>query len=148
MISRLEHNRRQAAQRRARLSETNRRHTEALVIIPPEKWPQTRPGMATPKAVRIAAWQSNRFLVQVFQENSHIRISVNRTALAADGSGDWQDGITWDELQQIKNAIGYRDHCAMELYPPAGEVVNVANIRHLWLTPSAPPPACMWRKQP
>lgn len=51
---------------------------------------------------------------------------------------DGADGITWDELQRIKNEVWGEEQTAIEVFPPQGELVNDANIRHLWLVPSAP----------
>lgn len=61
-----------------------------------------------------------------------VRLSVLRTTLEQK-SGRWADGITWDELQQIKAECGYVDMDALELYPIAADVVNVANLRHMWV---------------
>lgn len=55
-----------------------------------------------------------------------------------------QDGISWDALQEIKGAVGYADRDAVEIYPRDADVVNVANMRHLWITPE--PIAFAWRK--
>jgi len=49
---------------------------------------------------------------------------------------DTKDGITWDELWNAKNALGFADHEAVELYPRVADLVNVANIRHLWVFPA------------
>jgi len=40
--------------------------------------------------------------------------------------------ITWDELQDIKNRVWGHDARAIEVYPAFRNVVNNANIRHLW----------------
>lgn len=48
---------------------------------------------------------------------------------------DGRDGITWDVLQRIKNDMVGRDELAIEIFPPADQVVNDANIRHLWIVP-------------
>lgn len=61
-----------------------------------------------------------------------VRLSVLRTTLDPQ-AGRWVDGITWDELQSIKAECGYGQHDALELYPPDSDVVNVANLRHLWV---------------
>lgn len=100
--------------------------------VPKGQWP------STPKGLK-EVFLSSSFLVQIYDENGTIRLSVNRTGF--DGER-WHDGISWDELQAIKNAIGFADHCAVEIYPPANNVVNVANIRHLWVLDE--PPAFMW----
>ena len=55
------------------------------------------------------------------------------------------DGITWDELQSIKNQIGYQDFLAFEMYPPEKDVVNVENMRHLWIPLGTKMPKC-WKK--
>ncbi|TPJ83866.1 hypothetical protein FJ422_16465 [Mesorhizobium sp. B2-6-3] len=41
--------------------------------------------------------------------------------------------ITWDELQEIKNHMAGEEAAAIEVYPPAGRVVNNIAMRHLWL---------------
>jgi|PlaIllAssembly_1097288.scaffolds.fasta_scaffold44816_6 hypothetical protein len=43
-----------------------------------------------------------------------------------------QDGIGWDVLQRIKNDLLGVDATAVEVFPPQSDVVNEANIRHLW----------------
>ncbi len=49
---------------------------------------------------------------------------------------DGRDGITWDELQQIKDKYLGPDASAVEFYPAATSVVNELNMRHLWEVPS------------
>lgn len=83
------------------------------------------------------AWLSRYFLVQLFRENGTVRITVNRTAYDMD-TKQWAQGITWDELQEIKREIGRGDVWAVELYPPDIAVVNDANMRHLWVLDTAP----------
>jgi len=46
---------------------------------------------------------------------------------------DGRDGISWDELQQAKNDAWGEHATAVEIYPPQDEMVNEANMRHLWL---------------
>ncbi len=83
------------------------------------------------------------FLAQLYVEREGVlRLSVNRTS-TADGER-WEDGITWDELQAVKDQCGFADRWAVEIYPPADRVVNVANVRHLWLLAQAP--AYAWRQ--
>ncbi|MGR3501593.1 DUF7694 domain-containing protein [Pseudaestuariivita sp.] len=40
--------------------------------------------------------------------------------------------ITWDQLQAIKSAVWGAEARAIEVYPAEGNVINAANIRHLW----------------
>jgi len=52
---------------------------------------------------------------------------------------DGHDGITWDELQAVKNeALGPETVC-IEVYPAASEVVNEIPMRHLWVMPDGWP---------
>lgn len=106
--------------------------------IPKSMWP-----LQKTEKPRIKVYVSDQFLVQLFDEGSEIlRITVNRTS--RDGRGNWVDGISWDELQEIKNTIGYKDKFAVEVYPAENDIVNVANMRHLWVLPK--PLGFEWRK--
>lgn len=124
---------RRAAQ--AQLARENAKQTVALSPVPAELWPPRGIGDVNV----IAVWRSRAFLVQVVEEgNGIIRLSVNRTSMNT-WTGRWDDAITWDELQRLKRECGYGDQDAVEVYPADRDVVNVANIRHLWVMPSALP---------
>jgi hypothetical protein len=78
--------------------------------------------------------RSQTFICLVYGESgkgSHMRLSICRTLVRADGH--YEDGISWDDLQRLKEEAGYSNRWAVECFPPAHEVVNVANMRHLWL---------------
>lgn len=49
----------------------------------------------------------------------------------------WGDRIGWDVLQAIKNDLLGREVEAVEVYPAADDVVDEANLRHLWEWPQA-----------
>ncbi|KFA99456.1 DUF7694 domain-containing protein [Vibrio sp. ER1A] len=90
----------------------------------------------------IRVFLSKNFLVQVYDEGEGVyRLSISSTKVQG---SRWADGITWDELQAIKNAVGYGKMVAVEVFPENANVVNVANMRHLWVLPE--PPAFMWRR--
>lgn len=76
----------------------------------------------------IRAIRNRHFLVQVRQHAGYQTMSVNRAAL--DDSGHWREGISWDELQSMKEMI-WPGEWAAEYFPPESEVVCVANMRHL-----------------
>lgn len=99
------------------------------------QWPIRRPdGLKE-------VWRSDEFLVQIFEESNGIeRLSVVRARISGDR---WQDGITWDDLQRLKNECGRGNKCATEIYPADKDVVNVANMRHLWVLPE--PPKYVWK---
>lgn len=135
-------NRREIRDLQRRSREENRRWPAHLVQIPREDWAPGALAIADyAEAVR-AVWRSRAFLVQVCDEpGGVVRISVSTTAI--DDNGRARDGITWDQLQQIKAAVGFADQDAIEIYPAARDVVNVANMRHLWVLPE--PVSCAWR---
>lgn len=103
-----------------------------LTPIPESYWPGT-----SEEVGRFACWKSRKYLVQLFQEpDDIIRMTVCRVQV---GKGSrWNDDITWDELNEIKAEIGYFESWAVEMYPPDDHLVNVANMRHLWILPEAP----------
>lgn len=88
-----------------------------------------------------AAWRSKSFVAALWiQDDGALRLSVNRTRL--NDRGTFVDGITWDELMAVKRGVGYGDTWAVEVYPPDAEVVNVSNMRHLFLLDE--PPCGAW----
>lgn len=116
------------AQRRE-LERQNAKMPRELRLVPREEWP-----LEHQRGPILRVWRSRDFLVQEYAEPAPVlvRLSVLRTTLDPK-AGRWVDGITWDELQSIKAECGYGRHDALELYPPDSDVVNVANLRHLWV---------------
>ena len=87
----------------------------------------------------IEVWKSKDFLVQIAQEKSGKRITINRTKFTiVKGKPIWAQGITWDEIQEIKSLVGYGNYWAAECFPPDNQVVNVANMRHIWILENPP----------
>ena len=72
-----------------------------------------------------AIWESDKFRAHAYKDGDSIRLDIERL----DGS----DGITWDELQSIKNDCGFADNDAIEFYPKAKNVINSGNWRHLYV---------------
>jgi hypothetical protein len=88
----------------------------------------------------IELWRSRHFLLQVFDESHRgeycagmVRLTVNRTDVDQDGR--WLDNITWDDMQRLKRECGRGDNDAVEIFPRDVDLVNVANMRHLWVLP-------------
>ena len=46
---------------------------------------------------------------------------------------------TWPEAQRIKNELAGSDATAVEVYPPQSEVVDQADMYHLWVLPGRLP---------
>lgn len=107
-----------------------------LQIVPESEWPPS-------DYCVIGVWVSRKYLVQAHDEgNGVVRLSVNRSTI--DTRMNYRDGLSWDELQKIKHDVGYGDRYAVEIYPRDEDVINVANIRHLWVLES--PLNIGWRK--
>jgi hypothetical protein len=110
------------------LRDDNAKYGAEPEIVPEDQWPQD---MGNPRPLQV--WRSYDFLIRIFPEDmGAARITVNRARL--DDNGDWMDGISWDQLQSIKNRCGFADREAMEIYPVAGSEVK-HNMRHLWVMP-------------
>lgn len=105
------------------------------VRLPRDQWPYEPAGLAE-------VWRSKEFLVQIYDEGGGVeRMSVCRTRRDGDR---WADQIAWDELQRLKREVGRGDRDAFEIYPADIDVVNVANMRHLWLPVT--PIGLAWRR--
>lgn len=128
-------------EQRRELARINAKLPLALQEVPRDQWPDSQ--ARNESLVRVL--RSRGFLVQVFREEgqAELRLSILRTTLDGDR---WQDGISWDELQRLKAEAGYGDRDAVEIYPAARDVVNVANIRHLWVMRE--PVSFAWRARP
>lgn len=107
-----------------------------LVEIPRSEWPQGS------SATHLQVWRSRDYLVQVYSapEGCVCRLSINRTTLTGNG---WSEDISWTELQRLKGECGFGQHDAVEVYPSDKDVVNVANMRYLWIM--ADPLTFAWR---
>ena len=126
---------------RRKLAIENEKWPATLEEVPEEEW--RRKGH--PPGGVIKVFRSRDFLVQVYsaQAPAIYRITVGRTVLDEDG-GRWRDGITWDDLQRIKHECGFGSYHAVEVFPSDCDLVNVANLRHLWILHD--PPAFAWRR--
>lgn len=114
------------------LTAENKKWPAALKPVHPDDWPKQR---LDARQVMIALYRSRDFVCQVYAERAHpaivARLSIHRTMI--DDDGGWVQGIAWDDLQRLKREAGYGALDAVEVYPEDSKVVNVANMRHLWV---------------
>ncbi len=118
-----------------------RTYGRSMELVPEDEWP------FFPKweTIPVKVWRSKDYLAVLYVQRADgmKRLTVNsvrRMPNRKRKSGtDWRDGITWDELQRIKNETLGPDVWCVEVYPPESELVNVSNMRHLW--PLDRPPA-------
>lgn len=95
----------------------------------------------------IKVWRNRKYLVQLYRNGGWLRLSINRAEY--DPEGDcWLAGISWDDLMRIKAGVGFGDQDAIEIYPADDDIVNVTNMRHLFLVPDhlKKDLTCIWRK--
>lgn len=118
-------------QQRRALKAENKLWPMALKQIPRESWPQ---GYHPPGIKEV--WRSRDFLVQVYDDprSETERMSVCRTAVL---DGDWLAEVSWDDLQRLKRECGRGARDAVEIFPADADLVNVANMRHLWFVEPA-----------
>lgn len=106
-----------------------------MVLVPEDEWPF----FPMWETIPVKVWRSADYLAVLYVQRADgmMRLTVNSTRRKPErkrkSRTGWRDGITWDELQRVKNeTIGPKFWCA-EAYPPEDRVVNVANMRHLWV---------------
>lgn len=127
-------------EQRRQLERDNQKYGFELTQIPVSQWAPAIP----PKVIEV--WRSREFLVQIYQErDAMLRMSVSRTSFNAEVNR-WDDGISWDHLQRLKRECGRGNLDAVEVFPADRDVVNVANMRHLWIMPESL--AFAWRRAP
>jgi hypothetical protein len=120
------------------LAEETGKQPRTLRQVPKDQWPEIR-------AFNLAdVWRSNGVLVQVYSEAGGFqRMSVCR---ALHNRDSWVDQITWDKPMQLKRELGRGDRDALVVFPADADIVNVANMRHLFFPPE--PVAFKWRARP
>ena len=117
----------------------NARWPDHLVEVPRYDWPSMEGSPVKTGSIICNVWRSRQFLVVEWLEpNRFSRLSVNRTEWD-ERRRDFRDDISWDDLQRLKREAGYGDQPAVECYPPDAQIVNVGNMRHLFLLPAVPP---------
>jgi len=97
-----------------------------LMLVARDQWPNAGP----PGLVEV--WRSREYLVQVFEAPAPclVRLSINKTAMSGNR---WAEGLGWEDLQRLKAECGFGGRDAVEVFPHDLDVVNVANMRHLWV---------------
>ena len=117
-------------EQRRKLHRDNLKFGAALSAIPESEWPATPWGYQR----QMEVWRSRDYLVQAFHERDGIvRLTVCRTEVGSDG--EWLQEIPWEDMQRLKAETGRGDMFAVEIFPRDCDVVNVANMRHLWVLP-------------
>jgi hypothetical protein len=113
---------------------------KSMQEVPRSEWP-FMPGFET---VPLRVWRSADYLAVLYEQRAdgNRRLTVNSVRRKAErkrkSGTDWRDGITWDELQRVKNECLGEDVWCVEVYPAQDKVVDVANMRHLFVLDGPP----------
>jgi hypothetical protein len=108
--------------------------------VPECEWPLF-PALET---IPLKVWRSKDYLAVLYEQRADgmRRLTVNSTRRMPNrkrkSGTDWRDGITWDELQRVKNECLGEDVWCVEVYPAQDKLVDVANMRHLWVLDGPP----------
>lgn len=71
---------------------------------------------------------NKRYLVMTANRDGGVlQILVQRT--------DGRSKRNWHDLQRIKDEIAGHSRTAIEVFPPADEVIDGAHVTHLWVLP-------------
>lgn len=77
------------------------------------------------------AYLNNRYSVQISDEATDWGLVVHLWIQRHDG-----DMVrSWADMQRIKNELMGPERVAVEVFPPVSELVDQANIAHLWVLP-------------
>ena len=125
-------------EQRRQLQRDNEKFGDEFVEFQKDQWPPCPPDNL------LRVMRSRDFLVQVYAADhpAAFRLSVVRTSHNGER---FEDGISWDELQAIKNHVGFLNVDAVEVFPAEYDRVDVANMRHIWIMGS--PLTFAWRKK-
>lgn len=75
----------------------------------------------------VGCWRNNVFSVQAFARGDATQLVVRRH--------DGGEVHGWSDLQRVKNEVVGPDRVAIEVYPRDSDVVDHANLRHLFVLP-------------
>lgn len=79
----------------------------------------------------VRALVNARYSVQVYERESELGV-ITHLALRRHDNGTV---IPWSDLQRVKDEVAGADRLAIEVFPPADQLVDDANMFHLWVLP-------------
>jgi hypothetical protein len=83
----------------------------------------------------VEAWVNNVVSVQVYLRDTPWGFVRHLGVRRHDGA----ELAGWDLLERVKNEVVGQDSIALEVYPPARDVVDLAPMRHLFVVPESFP---------
>ena len=98
----------------------------------PELWAHQRDRIGN----LLQVWLNNRFVVLVYARQYECSPGSAVALQLAIRHNDESEIRGWDDLQRIKNEIVGEHRVALEVYPAASNVIDQANMRHLFVLPA------------
>jgi hypothetical protein len=120
------------------LREQSFKYGNVLQVVPAAELPDVRNVAATMSCVVVGAWRSRHHLVVEYIEPTGFHRLTMQCA-QVDAQGKWLQGLTWDTMMELKEQSGHGDKWGVECFPPIANVVNVSNLRHIFLLTEKPP---------
>lgn len=107
--------------------------TKEMQKLDKDKWPF----IFSLESEVLDVWMSKDYIAILYRQliDNQKRLTVN--SLRKNGK-DYKDGITWDELQRIKNECLGKEVWCIENYPAESKLINLSNQRHLFLLDEPP----------
>ncbi len=84
----------------------------------------------------LTVWKNNLYSVQVYRRAYGSAEEALHLAVRRHDESAVQG---WDDLQRIKNELAGGHRVAIEIYPDEAELMNQANMRHLFVLPDGAP---------
>ena len=73
------------------------------------------------------AAQNSMYIVQIHKQGEYRLAMIRRNDESVD--------VTWADKQRIKNELFGAERIAVEVFPAVSELIDDANIYHLWILP-------------
>lgn len=91
-----------------------------------------RAGFSSPMGRLVRAWKNNLYVVQCYERHTDWGLVV----IAMIRSNDGVSEPRWATKQRIKNELFGPDAVAFEVFPGEEDLVDAANMYHLWVMPT------------
>jgi len=84
----------------------------------------------------LSVWKNNLYIVQIYRRALGVRSFALHLAIRRI---DERPIEGWDDLQRIKDELAGPERVAVEMYPARSELMDQANMRHLFVLPDGEP---------
>jgi len=101
---------------------------------PPWRWSKATPPQSFGWLSEVSRHAENGVFAALIRDFDAPTIGTV-THVAIGIAGDATD-LTWAERQRIKNELFGRERVAVEVMPPESELVDGANMYHMWVMPA------------